>query len=54
MDANIPNEPGSWDLDWSYAYLERLYGNLRRPLPPFHDRRGGERRRRRRWRSRGA
>jgi hypothetical protein len=30
VDANIPNEPGSWDLDWSYAYLERLYGILRR------------------------
>jgi len=30
VDANIPNEPGSWDLDFSYAYLERLYAKLRR------------------------
>ncbi|MBS2019637.1 MAG: hypothetical protein JST00_42640 [Deltaproteobacteria bacterium] len=29
LAANLPNEAGAWDLDWSYAYLERLYGALR-------------------------
>lgn len=29
MDTNIPNEPGSWDADFSYAYLAQLYGELR-------------------------
>lgn len=29
MTVNLPNEPGSWDADWSYAYLERLSAELR-------------------------
>jgi hypothetical protein len=29
MDANLPNEPGSWDADFSYAYLATLYAELR-------------------------
>jgi len=28
LSANLPNEPGAWDEDWSFAYLERLYGGL--------------------------
>lgn len=31
---NIPNEPGAWDSDFSYAYLKRLYGVLRRDFVP--------------------
>jgi hypothetical protein len=30
MKENLPNEPGSWDLDWSYAYLAQVYAELRR------------------------
>jgi hypothetical protein len=30
MDQNIPNEPGSWDEDFSYTYLAQLYGELKR------------------------
>lgn len=29
LTENVPNEPGSWDADFSFAYLERLYGELR-------------------------
>ncbi len=32
--ANLPNEPGAWDSDFSYAYLERLYGALRARFVP--------------------
>ena len=27
---NIPNEPGAWDADFSYGYLEQLYGSIQR------------------------
>ncbi|MBN9162498.1 MAG: hypothetical protein BGO98_32990 [Myxococcales bacterium 68-20] len=27
---NLANEPGSWDKDFSHAYLERLYARLKR------------------------
>ena len=29
MRENLPNEPGSWDLDWSFAYLARVYDELK-------------------------
>lgn len=32
---NLPNEPGSWDADFSYGYLERLYAILRRDFVPM-------------------
>ncbi|MDB4934356.1 MAG: hypothetical protein JWP87_1328 [Labilithrix sp.] len=28
LTENVPNEPGSWDEDWSFAYLEKLYAAL--------------------------
>jgi hypothetical protein len=28
LTENVPNEPGSWDEDWSFAYLERLSAEL--------------------------
>ncbi|MDB4943218.1 MAG: hypothetical protein JWP97_2752 [Labilithrix sp.] len=28
MKENLPNEPGSWDEDFSYAYLGQLYAEL--------------------------
>ena len=31
---NIPNEPGSWDSDFSYSYLTRLYAVLGRDFTP--------------------
>jgi len=30
VKENLPNEPGSWDLDFSYGYLERVYAELQR------------------------
>ncbi len=32
--ANIPNEPGAWDSDFSYGYLTRLYAALKRDFVP--------------------
>lgn len=29
LAENFPNEPGSWDADWTFAYLEKLYAELR-------------------------
>ncbi len=29
MRENLPNEPGSWDLDFSYGYLARVYDELK-------------------------
>ncbi len=29
MKENLPNEPGSWDRDFSYGYLGRVYGELK-------------------------
>lgn len=31
---NLPNEPGSWDADFSYGYLERLFAALVRDFVP--------------------
>ena len=31
---NLANEPGSWDADFSYAYLARLYARLRETFTP--------------------
>jgi hypothetical protein len=31
---NLPNEPGSWDSDFSYGYLARLYGALTTDFTP--------------------
>ncbi|HVH47776.1 MAG TPA: hypothetical protein VM925_35815 [Labilithrix sp.] len=32
--ANLPNEPGAWDSDFSYGYLSKLYAVLRRDFIP--------------------
>lgn len=32
--ANIPNEPGSWDADFSYSHLAERYAVLRREFVP--------------------
>lgn len=34
MTKNLPNEPGAWDADFSYAYLKRLFEALRRDFVP--------------------
>jgi hypothetical protein len=31
---NLPNEPGAWDADFSYAYLAKLYAALVRDFTP--------------------
>lgn len=31
---NLANEPGSWDADFSYGYLAKLYAALRRDFTP--------------------
>jgi hypothetical protein len=32
--ANLPNEPGAWDADFSYGYLRRLYAALTERFAP--------------------
>jgi hypothetical protein len=34
VSSQIPNEPGSWDADFSYAYLTKLYVALTRDFSP--------------------